>query len=240
MRQKVIYKIENRLNGKTYVGKTVNWKKRRSDHLRSLRKNNHHNTHLQAAWNKYGESNFSFKILDVFDPNFNFCINALERYWIEKLDAFNSGYNKTLGGDGSEGREPSEETRKRMSQSLKGRPFSEEHRRNISEARKGKSSWSKGVSFSEEHRRNISESHKGKVTWNKGKPHSNETRLKISESKKGRPSGRRKPVIDLESGIVFDYMKQAAKSKGICIDTLRKYLLGRLPNKTAFALLENF
>lgn len=65
-----------------------------------------------------------------------------------------------------------------MSEALKGKSKTEEHRKKLSIARKGKHP-------SEETRRKISEAHKGKpVPW-EGKPRSVEYRKKISEAKKG-------------------------------------------------------
>ena len=47
-----IYKIINKVNGKYYVGSSLNINKRWSVHKSALSKNKHHNDHLQNAWNK--------------------------------------------------------------------------------------------------------------------------------------------------------------------------------------------
>ena len=73
----------------------------------------------------------------------------------------------------------SEETRKKMSESKKGKKLSEEHRKKISESRKGENHPMYGKKHSEETRKKMSESHKGHTV-------SEETRKKISESKKGK------------------------------------------------------
>lgn len=93
----------------------------------------------------------------------------------------------------------SEETRKKLSESHKGKNLSEETKRKLSESHKGKSTWNKGKHFSEETRKKISGSLKGKhlseetkqklSEARKGKkcgPHSEETRKKISEAHKGK------------------------------------------------------
>jgi group I intron endonuclease len=59
-----IYKIVNKINGKYYVGSSKDVKHRWNDHIRDLRKNNHHNDYLQAAWNKYGEQSFEFQFIE--------------------------------------------------------------------------------------------------------------------------------------------------------------------------------
>jgi len=60
-------------------------------HLCYLRKNKHHSKHLQNAYNKYGEKNLKFKILE-FCNNKDIIIER-EQYWINKLDSYNQGYN---------------------------------------------------------------------------------------------------------------------------------------------------
>ena len=51
-----IYKIENKVNGKVYIGQSVNIKKRWKQHKYELNSNNHVNKHLQASWNKYKQN----------------------------------------------------------------------------------------------------------------------------------------------------------------------------------------
>lgn len=59
----VIYKIENMIDGKYYIGSSSNYRNRWSHHLNLLRKNEHHCTHLQRAWNKFGEHCFKFNVI---------------------------------------------------------------------------------------------------------------------------------------------------------------------------------
>ena len=55
-----VYKIENSVNGKYYIGSSNNIYRRWKEHIKLLNKNNHHSPHLQFAWNKYGEKILSF------------------------------------------------------------------------------------------------------------------------------------------------------------------------------------
>lgn len=55
-----IYKIENTVNGKVYIGSAVNFTRRFRVHKNSLTKGKHSNRHLQSSWNKYGEAKFTF------------------------------------------------------------------------------------------------------------------------------------------------------------------------------------
>lgn len=60
-----IYCIEHLESGKKYIGSTVNFGPRWSDHRKLLRRNTHPSRYLQNAWNKYGEAAFVFKKLLV-------------------------------------------------------------------------------------------------------------------------------------------------------------------------------
>lgn len=64
-----IYKLECTANGKVYIGKSKNVKRRIQEHLSKLRKNKHHNRHLQYTYNKYGEDYFTVDILEYIDLN---------------------------------------------------------------------------------------------------------------------------------------------------------------------------
>lgn len=59
-----IYKIENTLNGKLYIGSSSNIKERLINHKSMLRCNKHHSIYLQNAYNKYGVSNFVFEVIE--------------------------------------------------------------------------------------------------------------------------------------------------------------------------------
>ena len=90
-----IYKITNLLNNKVYIGQSVDIEKRWSTHKSELTNNYHYNAHLQSAWNKYGEDNFDFSIIEECDLN---QLNDREIYWVSKYDSYKNGYNLTPGG----------------------------------------------------------------------------------------------------------------------------------------------
>lgn len=94
-----IYKIENLLNGKIYVGQSSDIEKRWSVHIAELKNNYHCNTHLQSAWNKYGEENFKFSVIEECRAD---QLNSREIYWIAQFDSYNTGYNLTTGGGNTE------------------------------------------------------------------------------------------------------------------------------------------
>lgn len=128
-----IYEIRNLVNGKKYVGSAVNFHARWTKHLSELRRGVHHSLHLQQSWNKHGEQAFEFRRLLIcekselleleqiafkaFRPEYNISPTAgsalgvkRRKESIEKLKA----NRKTWAC--------SEETRKKISASLTGRP----------------------------------------------------------------------------------------------------------------------
>lgn len=131
-----IYMIQNKVNGKIYIGQAVDIEKRWGEHKGNLRCNHHCNKHLQGAWNKDGEDNFEFTIICKCDEN---QLNTMEEYYIFELMSYDKsiGYNKTYGGGGCRA---TKETKKKMSESQKGRIIPEETKKKMSESRKGEKS----------------------------------------------------------------------------------------------------
>jgi len=95
-----IYCIENLINNKKYIGKAKNINVRNEYHFSRLKNNKHDNEYLQKSWNKYGESNFNFYILEECRSE---DLNEKEKHWISKLNTTDDkfGYNLTDGGDGA-------------------------------------------------------------------------------------------------------------------------------------------
>ena len=91
-----IYCIENKINQKKYIGQSKDISERWVKHVRDLNNGVHHNIHLQASWDKYGEKNFDFKIIKACKPLY---LNRFEKIYINIYDTYNNGYNMTTGGD---------------------------------------------------------------------------------------------------------------------------------------------
>ena len=92
---KYIYKIENLINHKIYIGQTNNLKRRFSEHKARGYKIDYHKV-LYYAFDKYGIENFSFNMIEEVED----CdANCREQYWIAYYDSFENGYNMTEGGD---------------------------------------------------------------------------------------------------------------------------------------------
>ena len=77
-----IYKIRNIINNNIYIGSSNNIKKRWIKHFSLLKRNCHHSSHLQNAWNKYGEFNFEFSILEECKEDE---LLLREQYYLDKL-----------------------------------------------------------------------------------------------------------------------------------------------------------
>lgn len=93
-----IYKITNKINNKVYIGQSNNIKERIKVHKSSLRGGYHHNSYLQRSWNKYGEENFVFEILELCELEI---IDDREKHWISLYDSTSeqNGYNFESGGN---------------------------------------------------------------------------------------------------------------------------------------------
>ena len=162
-----IYGIKNTINNKIYVGKTMKSFGDRWDcHKGCLRGGYHENRHLQNAWNKYGEANFSFIILkDCTGQDLEF-VNQSEIDEISEYKQLGLSYNIHDGGDGGLflGKHLSEETKRKIGEknrvNMTGRKASPETKEKMSQSQKARF-----LKWSEEDRKNwgkkMSECNKG-------------------------------------------------------------------------------
>ena len=90
-----IYKIINAVNNKFYVGSAVNFEKRKARHIWRLRRGDHANKHLQAAWVKYGEAAFVFAVVQEVPETED--LLAVENVWLKEHVGKDYCYN--LGTD---------------------------------------------------------------------------------------------------------------------------------------------
>ena len=206
-----IYLITNEVNRKGYVGKTsFSIERRWAEHLKAA-KNPKNVFALYVAIRKYGAEKFSIREVASCDEA---DLNDLEKHYIQYLGTFaNSGhgYNMTEGGDGGSGYIFTQEVRDKISRALKGKPKTEEARRNSGLARRGHKMSAKtrqgimnanlGRQKSDEERKRLSaslkghaptnrfEHLKGKSAWNKGRKlpsPSPETLAKMSKAQTAR------------------------------------------------------
>ncbi len=155
-----IYKIQNRTNGKYYVGSSRRLERRMFyEHRWMLRRGEHFNPHLQNAWDKYGESNFDFLVVEVLSPEVSekTLLSAEQRHLDVLKCSPQLGYNSTFiagkveltpamrkaqsirqkkwlkkNGHPLLGTHPSQETLERLSLSHRGLKLSESAKKKIS------------------------------------------------------------------------------------------------------------
>lgn len=115
-----VYVIENKLNGKMYIGCSKDTYNRLCQHKQHLRINKHHNVHLQNAFNKQGENAFEFYTLEECDEEFIF---SQENYWCNLFNSHNRKYGYNIDPTCPTGKQRlSNDTKNKMSMSAVKRP----------------------------------------------------------------------------------------------------------------------
>lgn len=103
----IIYRFTNVLNGKSYIGQTINESRRESEFYDCGNYYTSSSSKIDRARMKYGVSRDIWK-KDVLErvsscdiDELRNVLNDLERYYIDKYDTFRNGYNSTSGGQDS-------------------------------------------------------------------------------------------------------------------------------------------
>ena len=172
-----IYKIECLVNGKVYIGQSIDLDSRLNGH-----RTGEHNDCLREDMKKYGLENFIFDILEEVARE---RLTEREQFFMDFYESLNpeKGYNKRAADPA---RPLSEEHRRKISEAMKGKKKSPEHIEKVRQSCLGRKhkpdrDYSKlKYPKSEEHKRRLSESEKGKLV-------SPETRKKMSEAHRGKP-----------------------------------------------------
>ncbi len=113
-----IYKIQNIINNKCYIGWTsksvdFRWKEHKSDAIKIR-----DNRKFYNAIRKYGVDSWNVIILCEVETKEVALKKEIE--YIKIFDSYSNGYNSTLGGDGNNGIIMSEESNIKRSEKLKG------------------------------------------------------------------------------------------------------------------------
>lgn len=191
-------------NGKVYIGISRNAIKRWNNG-----RGYKNNFHFYNAILKYGWDNIQHEILYTGLSKMEACEKEIALIAAHGSANPDFGYNNTCGG---ECYNHTPQAKRRMSEAHKGKGHNhtKESKKRISDAHKGKT-------FSVESRAKMSAAHKamplpkgfdrkGKEPWNKG--------LKGVENVGGNAPWARK-VINLDTGEVFDCIKDAEKKYGV-------------------------
>jgi group I intron endonuclease len=78
-----------------YIGSSVDVCRRWQEHERNLKNNKHINQYLQNAWNKYGEQNFKFEVIETILIKEKDYILEREQFWLDEHKSYEreKGYN---------------------------------------------------------------------------------------------------------------------------------------------------
>lgn len=180
MKRGIIYKITNLINGKIYIGQTIQkFSKRIKDYKGDYKR---YNYGIHAAIRKYGFDNFKFEILHT--PKID-KLDFYERYLILKLKANDREFGYNIADGGNSNRVVSEETKLKIkltrsklpkpNQHIKGKSLSEKHRealkvpKTLTNLQRKQNSerislLHKGKNLKQEHKDKIAESHKKKIS----------------------------------------------------------------------------
>lgn len=178
----IIYKATNKINNKVYIGQTV-----RSLEVRMSEHKRHNYTAFDKAINKYGLENFDVEVINTAkDINE---LNEKEIYWIKYYNCIApNGYNQCNGGENTLGYHHKEESKKKMSLQRKG-------------VYKGEKNPFFGKHHTKEQREKWSKMRKGLKCL---------TEEQIENFKKLRPQFTPRKVINLDTGLIFDTIGEAA------------------------------
>ena len=189
----IIYRITCSANGKFYIGSTVNQTQRWARHRKQLRDGTHPNKNMLASWNKYGEAEFVFEVLEsVDDPAALF---AAEQKYLDEHAGKDYCFNwakyadaPMRGKSGSEtsnyGKKVPEEVKQKIREKVSGSlsptygvPVPEERKQRIREA---------NLRYPHKERKHTPEAIAKIAAASRGRPVSEETRAKRSAALKGR------------------------------------------------------
>lgn len=188
-----VYIIKNMVNGKFYIGSAVCFYNRWMGHKSSLNRHIHKNPHLQNAWNKYGEDNFIFEILEIVEDTKS--LLEREQFWLDKTEAVKKGYNIRPRAESGFGVKLSDEAKEKIRQRRLGTKHSKEARKKMSLQRKGSKNIMYGKNHTDESKEKMKYTRDGQLRSDiysgdnnpfYGKHHTEDAKDKISKANTGR------------------------------------------------------
>lgn len=250
-----VYSITNRVNGKVYIGSSVNLDRRWRTHLRDLSSGRHHSDYLQRAWNKYGAENFEFSVLE--EVTSKDLLRKREQFYLDQYCSYNNtnGYNLRDIADPSNGFTHTEYSKLKMSLSHIGKKLTSETRYKMRLSKMGKPSNALGSTksddykskmslmfsgcknpfygkkWSEEHKKKSSKRVKEYIRLNgnpmTGKSHSEEAKRKISIANRKKLSDE--DIIEIRNFSLLGFTHKTIAAKfNVARQTISKILSGKL------------
>lgn len=215
-----IYIITNLINGKRYIGQSIDIEKRFWGH-RCI--SHETNVHLKRALKKYGKENFKYEVLEECLPEE---LDDREIYYISTLKP---EYNVSLGGQGRKKRLP-ESVRKVIGQKSREAwaRLSEEEKEQRRSLLRGRKSWNAGKHQPEYVKEKLRKANLGK----RQSPETIEKRKQTFIRKKQNGyvqtnAGHKKKVVCLDTGEVFESVKAAGERFGIGPSGISANLVGK-------------
>lgn len=245
MRNSAIYKIQSIAKPeKIYVGSAISVKDRWRCHLKGLRNNKHHSIKLQNHFNKYGELDLVFIIIEPCFPEF---LLIREQHYIDKLKPW---FNicPTAGSQLGTKRSPEQCERIRLSHIgqkswNKGRTglMSAEGLRSMGESKIG-NKYNFGKKCSAESIQRNRESHLGQTSWSKGKKYAGVyPKMKKTDETKDKMSKKALDFYQTEKGMsVLKNRSEQMKIRIVSDETkakLREINLGE--NSPSFGMIRS-
>lgn len=127
------YQIVCKTNGRRYIGSSKNIEGRWKEHLRCLKKGTHTAPHLQNCFNKYGETDFHWGIINICNVDE---LLVKEQKWLDVTPSLLNGHLSATG----RGAPHSEATRRKISETrlLRGIKHDDETKKLIGETGRGR------------------------------------------------------------------------------------------------------
>ena len=95
-----VFQIRSKTDDKVFIDSSLNVPGKINRHIFALKAGLHAAKSLQSDWNKLGEENFAFEVLEDVEPrtqaNYDYAadVKTLEELWLENLQPFgDNGYN---------------------------------------------------------------------------------------------------------------------------------------------------
>lgn len=219
-----IYKITSP-SGRIYIGQSLNIQLRYNNYKSRV---DGRQPRLYNSFNKYGFENHVFEVIEQCEFNE---LNERERYWQDYYDVIGkNGLNCVLTKTSEKKNVVSDETRKKISKSLTNRPVSIESRLKVSLSNTGKKRSQDTIDLLRVI--NTGRRFSKEVNSKKGSKGNKNYFYGIRRCYGDNPKS--KIVLNIETGIYYDSLKECAEELNINYGTLKSRLQGRCSNKTPF------